>query len=253
LIGVEGPSQPERWVALEGAFNFRDLGGYVTGEPGRLRYGSVFRSDALHHLTPQDVRSVVSLGVDHVVDLRSPAEIASAGRGPLAEGPVEYVTASVLPSTNGEALGAPAGDDLAERYLWYLDIGREAFATTFEVLADARAGAVVFHCTAGKDRTGVVAALLLAALDVGVEDIAADYALTNQALPSILERLARDPVLGATIAQMPPGRRTVRSETMARFLELLSRHHGGARSWLLGAGVAPASIDALRAKLYRAP
>lgn len=120
---------------------------------------------------------------------------------------------------------------------------------TFEVLADPTRGAVVFHCAAGKDRTGVVAAMLLAVLGVSDDDIVADYALTNQAMPSILERLASDPLHAAAVAQMPASRRTVQPEIMRRFLELIDLKHGGVRTWLETAGVAPRSIDALRRRL----
>jgi protein-tyrosine phosphatase len=238
-----------RWVALDGAFNFRDLGGYATRRGARLRWGSVYRSDALHHLSAGDVEVLAGLGVDQVIDLRAPDAIAAVGRGVLSDGPFGYLNAPVIPSVSGEALGAPPGDDIGERYLWYLDVGRQALVDAIEGLAEPGRGAVVFHCAAGKDRTGVLAALVLAMLDVGYDDIVADYALTNRALPSILDRLAADPLHGASVAQMPADRLTVRPEAMRRFLQLLDDNHGGARSWAESAGVPPTCIDALRARL----
>jgi protein-tyrosine phosphatase len=238
-----------RWVALDGAFNFRDLGGYATRRGARLRWGSVYRSDALHHLSAGDVEVLAGLGVDQVIDLRAPDEIAAVGRGVLSDGPFGYLNAPVIPSVSGEALGAPPGDDIGERYLWYLDVGRQALVDAIEALAEPGRGAVVFHCAAGKDRTGVLAALVLAMLDVSYDDIVADYALTNRALPSILYRLAADPLHGASVAQMPADRLTVRPEAMRRFLQLLDDNHGGARSWAESAGVPPTCIDALRARL----
>lgn len=241
--------QSRRWVSLEGAFNFRDLGGYRTADGGWVRWESVFRSDALHHLSAADARALESLGIARIIDLRSPEEIAALGRGPLAESPIEYVTASVLSSLSGEALGAPPGDDIAVRYLWYLDIGREAVVAAFEAVAGVEQGAVVFHCAAGKDRTGVLAALLLSVLGVDKVDIAADYALSNQAMSAILERLSRDPLHAESVAQMPANRKIVQSQTMARFLELLDQTHGGAQAWLEAAGASQSSIAALRTRL----
>ncbi len=238
-----------RWVALDGAFNFRDLGGYATRQGPRLRWGWLYRSDALHRLSAGDVEVLAGLGVDRVIDLRAPDEIAAVGRGVLSDGPFGYLNAPVIPSVSGEALGAPPGDDIGERYLWYLDVGRQALVDAIEAVAEPGRGAVVFHCAAGKDRTGVLAAVVLAMLDVGYDDIVADYALTNRALPSILDRLAADPLHGASVAQMPADRRTVRPEAMRRFLQLLDDKHGGARSWAKNAGVAPTCIDALRARL----
>ena len=249
---VEGDDEAgtdRRWVTLEGAFNFRDVGGYATLGGDRVRWGSVFRSDALHHLSPGDVRSVEALGVDRAIDLRSPDEIEATGQGGLAARRIDYVVAPVIPSATGEAVGAPPGDDLAERYLWYLDVGGDAIVRAFEVLAEPDKGAVVFHCAAGKDRTGVLAAMLLETLGVGEDDIVADYALTNLALPSILARLAADPVHAAGVAEMPASRRVVQPETMRRFLGLLAATHGGARHWLRQAGLAPSSVDALQRRL----
>jgi protein-tyrosine phosphatase len=242
-------SSDRRWVALDGAYNFRDLGGYSAGAGTRVRWGSVFRSDSLHYLSAGDVEVLAGLGVDRIIDLRSPDEVRAVGRGALAAGPIDYVDAPVIPSATGEATGAPPGDDIAGRYLWYLDVGRDALVDVFERLAEPRRGAVVFHCSAGKDRTGVVAALLLAMLDVDDDDISADYALTDRVLPAILERLAADPVYRVAVGQKPADRRTVRPDTMVRFLRLLGDEYGGARAWAEKAGVASTSIDALRVRL----
>ena len=247
-VGV-GQADARRWVALEGAFNFRDLGGYAAGGRARSRWGAVYRSDALHHLSPSDLRTLEALGVNRVIDLRSPTEIASTGRGSLGEGQVEYLTASVIPTAGSEATGAPSSDNLAERYMWYLEIGGDAIAESIEILAASHGGAVVFHCAAGKDRTGVVAALLLEVLGVSHDDIVADYALTDHALPSILARLAQDPVHAAAMSQIPDSRRMVRPEVMRGFLQLLDERCGGARPWSEKAGVRPRSVDMLRSRL----
>jgi protein-tyrosine phosphatase len=246
--GVED-SEGQRWVSLDGAFNFRDVGGYAASDRAQVAWGSVFRSDALHHLSADGLAAVAELGVDRVIDLRSPEEVAAVGRVDVGDGPIEYVNAPVLPSLSGEATGVPASDDIAARYLWYLDVGREALVEVFEILAEPGRGAAVFHCAAGKDRTGVVAALLLGVLGVSDDDIVSDYALTTRALPAILDRLAADPVHGAAVAAMPASRRTVRPETMDRFLRLLGDEHGGARMWAENAGVASVSVEALRTRM----
>ncbi len=238
-----------RWVVLDGAFNFRDLGGYATRQGARVRWGSLYRSDALHHLSARDVEVLVGRGVNRVIDLRAPDEIAAVGRVQLSDGSFGYLNAPVIPSISGEALGAPPGSDIGERYLWYLEVGRQALVDAIESLAEPGGGAVVFHCAAGKDRTGVLAALVLAILDVAYEDIVADYTLTDRALPLILDRLARDPLHGASVAQMPADRRTVRPDVMRRFLQLLDDKYGGARRWAESAGVAPTCIDGIRTGL----
>ncbi len=238
-----------RWVKMEGAFNFRDAGGYPTFDGMRVAQGSVFRSDALHELSSRDLDTLESLGVDRIIDLRSPDEIAQLGRGPLGDGRVEYFTASVIPRTDGEAVGAPSGDDVAKRYLWYLDVGGEAIVSAFEIMARPDRGAVVFHCAAGKDRTGVLAAMVQNLLGVSNDDIVADYMLTDRALPAIFARLARDPIHAETIAALPPSRRGVRQETMRGFLHLLNEERGGTETWLKDAGLSSDAIQSLRSKL----
>lgn len=241
-----------RWIALDGAFNFRDLGGYPGAGGVRVQPGAVYRSDALHRLTPADVDILSGLGVDRVIDLRSPDEITTVGRGLLGGAGVEYLTNPVIPTLDGEALGAPPVDDMARRYMWYLEVGADSLVGAFDAVAERADGAVVFHCSAGKDRTGVLAAMILSVLGVSAEDIVADYVLTNSVLHLILGRLAEDPLRAEAIAAMPANRRVVHADVMESFLERLDRTHGGAEAWLTGAGVSGASIDRLRARLLAA-
>ncbi len=238
-----------RWVGLEGAFNFRDLGGYPCEGGRRVVSGVLFRSDALHHLTAADIGAMAALGIRTVIDLRAPDEIERVGVGPIAHAGLGYLNAPVIPALSGEAGGAPPGTDVAERYLWYLDVGRQALVDAIEVIADADRSGVVFHCAAGKDRTGVLAALVLGILGVPGEEIVADYALTNRAMPSILARLSVDPVHAETVSRMDADRRSARPEVMRRFLELVEETYGGPADWALGAGVAPESLSAIRDRL----
>ena len=140
-----------RLVPLQGSFNFRDLGGYP-GRGGRLtRWGRLYRADALHELTAADVAHLRHLGLRTIVDLRTERELARSGRGPLEpEGVAFHHLAVVQEGVRGDgtsdraavgeavAAPAPAGDDLAERYLWYLDVGRASLveALTMEGFLD---------------------------------------------------------------------------------------------------------------------
>jgi hypothetical protein len=246
---VPEETERQRWIALEGAYNFRDVGGYSAGGGTYVRHGVAFRSDALHGLSTGDVEILSGLRVGLVIDLRAPDEIASVGRGALSEAPFDYLNAPVLPTTSGEALGAPPGDDVGERYLWYLDVGGPALVAALEALARPTQAATVFHCTAGKDRTGVLTALLLGLLGVDQDDIVADYALTDRALPKILDRLATDPIHAASVARIPAERRTAAPQAMRRFLQLLEDRHGGAHAWASSAGITPTDIADLRTRM----
>ncbi len=107
---------PERLVALSGAYNFRDLGGYPTPSGRYTRWGRLFRSDTLHELTTADVEVLRSLGLATIVDLRTSRELERTGRGPMASEPIAYRHLSVIRDGEGEAMAAPAppGQELSQ-------------------------------------------------------------------------------------------------------------------------------------------
>ena len=241
----------DRLLPLVGACNFRDLGGYPTVDGRTTRWGRLFRSDALHELTEDDLRLLHEVGLAHVIDLRTRSEVERSGRGLLGEAPIAYLHASVLQEEGGESAAnpAPSEEDPAERYLWYLEVGRSALAQSLEVVADPKNHPTVFHCAAGKDRTGVLAALVLDILGVEHSMIVADYAITATRMHLILDRLRRDPLWGERVAEIPPERVHAAPETMETFLVLLYERHGGAREWALAAGVPAESLQTMSAQL----
>ena len=168
----------DRLLPLVGAYNFRDLGHYPTIDGRVTVWGKLFRSDTLHELTTADLEVLRQIGLAGVIDLRTTAEVERAGRGLLADEPIRYLHASVLQEEGGETVAAPTGDDPSERYLWYLDAGRLALVAALEMVADPDSYPLVFHCAAGKDRTGVLAALVLDILGVHPDVIIEDYMLT---------------------------------------------------------------------------
>jgi protein-tyrosine phosphatase len=236
---------PSRLIALERSFNFRDLGGYVGHDGMVTRWGTLFRSDTLHELTGPDVDAVRALGLATIVDLRTGRELQRTGRGPLAEEPAAFRHLSLIREGEGEAMAAPAppGEELSLRYGWYLDIGRDALVEALRLLADPSSLPLLFHCAAGKDRTGVLAALVLDILGVAGEDIVSDYMITADRMPFILERYRMDPALAANMDKVPPSRFGVEAHTMERFLADLYRQFGGARAWALDSGVSAEELE----------
>jgi protein-tyrosine phosphatase len=227
-----------RILPLVGAYNFRDLGGYPTADGRRTRWGRVFRSDTLGQLTDADLTLLRGMGLATVVDLRTAAEVERDGRVGLGDEHLAYVNLSVLPEEGGESVAAPAeGTDMSERYLWYLEAGRSPLATALTMVADDRGHPLVFHCTAGKDRTGVLSALVLSCLGVEREAVVDDYVQTAARLDLILQRLRRHPVYGPAMAEAPPTRYRVEAPTMERFLDGLEARFGGAAGWALSSGV----------------
>ena len=141
------------------------------------------------------------------------------------------------------AAPAPAGEDLSERYLWYLDVGREPLIAALALVTQSANLPLVFHCAAGKDRTGVLAALVLDILGVSAELIVADYLITASRMESILDRYRSDPAFADRMAQVPPSRFGVEAGTMVRFLAELDHRFGGAREWAVSSGLAPGDLD----------
>jgi protein-tyrosine phosphatase len=178
----------ERLVPLDGALNFRDLGGYPTVDGRHVRWGRVYRSDGLQSLTDGDHAVLEALGIATACDLRAEQEHEQApSRLPRS---VVRLACSVSPARPGEPTlddrilgGELAGleiDDVVDLYLLMLDEYAPSFGAVFARIADAGVEPVLFHCAAGKDRTGIVAALLLALLGVADDEVFDDYMLTQR-------------------------------------------------------------------------
>jgi protein tyrosine/serine phosphatase len=232
-----------RLLDLEGSVNFRDLGGWRTESGRRVRAGRLFRSDALHRLTEADVvRLRDRLGLRTLVDLRAGHEVDSDGRGPLAAPPVAYhhlpfFDGQRVPSTRIQA-------PLPEIYLAMLRHARAPIARALATLA-ASPGPAVFHCAAGKDRTGVLAAVVLGAIGVADADVVEDYAFTRHALPRILERLRESESYRHVFTELPPDTLHAEPATMERLLADVRREWGSARGYARWAGADDATLDAL--------
>jgi protein tyrosine/serine phosphatase len=241
----------ERSIDLAGCFNFRDLGGYPAADGRRIAWRRLFRSDGLHLLTLEDVaRLCDELDLRDVVDLRSPAEVEQDGRGLLEQSAVRI---HHLPLFDGDPRverdrSVEAQMTLADRYLGLLEIAQQPIAATIEVVAAAE-GAAVYHCAAGKDRTGVISAILLAALGVAPEVIVADYALTNQNLDAIVERLSASEGYKAMLDDLPADTLHAEPATMEGLLVGIEERWGGVTGYLAAAGADPDLPQQLQDKL----
>jgi protein-tyrosine phosphatase len=204
----------------------------------------VFRSNSLHDLTPSDVAAFRDdLRISTIVDLRGPQEIAREGPGPLDGIAVRRLNLPLL----DEATDHPgAYDDPAERYRGYLRVAGDNVVRALTTMADADALPLVFHCTAGRDRTGVVAAILLGCLGVHTADIVADYTVPKDGRRLLLEFLRGR----ADFADLPEDSPLLdtRPAIMAGFLAELD-DHGGPVGWALAAGLVPGVLDRLRGRL----
>jgi protein-tyrosine phosphatase len=184
----------ERRLALEGAVNFRDLGGYKTESGRHTRWGKLFRSDSLAYLSPADQELLCAIGIRNVIDLQTEKEAAQAPDRLPACMTHEYLP--VYPEREKPGgiawLFSRARFEKGWRQFYTeLMIDRKAvvFGRFLKRLADADCPPTVFHCRAGKDRTGIAAMLLLAALGVPEQTIIADYSLTNFGFETFHQRV----------------------------------------------------------------
>jgi protein-tyrosine phosphatase len=191
---------PQQFVPTENIFNLRDVGGLNALGGSKVKTGRVFRSDNFGQATEADIDHVVNhLGVRHVIDLRRGEELEQTGRFPAIDG-VTFHHFELLhikwESIGLRVNGLSAEEDVVEflrhRYTGMLESGYRAVRDSLEVIASGEP--VVFHCMAGKDRTGLVAAVLLSILGVDEADIATDYELTR--IGSARWRQWRDANLG---------------------------------------------------------
>lgn len=239
-----------RRVDLAGCLNFRDLGGYATPDGRRVRWRQVFRSDGLHALTPEDVtRLRDEIRLADVIDLRSTAELQSEGRGPLE---TEAMRFHHLPLFDGamteSSREAAAQYSLADRYVLMAEFARRPIARVLETLATTDAPAV-FHCAAGKDRTGVISALILGLLGVDDEIIVADYVATRESLDGIVDRLMALEGYRRMLELLPADTMHANPETMVEFLSRLRESHGSFEGYARGAGLSDAVVARLRGRL----
>ena len=240
-----------QFVPLEGCFNFRDLGGYAAASGRRVKPGMIFRSDALQHLTTQDAKYVrETLGLATVVDFRNTHEVARDGRSDAAIPWVNYLNEPVLEERG--TISATGEEDPAERltdmYLWAIRNGGAHYGAAFNAIAAVGNLPAVFHCSAGKDRAGIFASLILGVLGVDEETIVEDYLVTNQKVALIIQRLSSRPG-NEYMRRIPVDFFRAQAPAMEAVLGEVRTIHGDAAGYFRSHGVDQAAIERFRATL----
>jgi protein-tyrosine phosphatase len=242
----------ERRIELEGCYNFRDLGGYPTADGRSVRWRQLFRSDALHHLTRRDVERLTrEFGIGHVVDLRSSKELHSEGRGLLSSATPRFHHLPLFDGDLPEGAARSAVLSLADRYFLMVEWAKQAIARVVTTLAESNAPAV-YYCAAGKDRTGVVSAVLLGVLGVRDEVIVADYAASQEKLDAVIGRLLATRSYQEMLAMLPEDTQHAEPETMISLLERVRERYGSVSDYALAAGVPRSGVERLRDRLLEA-
>ena len=244
-------------IALSAPVNLRDLGG-IAIDGGVLRRGLAIRTDDLAYVTEAVAEQLVAEGLTAVIDLRSDAEVAATGRGPLAAHPVAYhhlpLLADVGRSVPPHEQQGFTHEGMGAMYVRMVEAAAPQLVVALEVIAESP-GATAFHCAAGRDRTGVLAAVLLLVLGAPDDDVVADYALTGGNMAAILDRTA--PVMAAVWSSLGLGGAALDTSallegsmevSMRLLLQQLRQRHGDALAPLREAGLSDATIARLRAR-----
>lgn len=226
-----------------GASNVRELGGYVNRDGIRLKEHRLLRGGDLSRMTQEDLERLYVYGIHTSIDLRKETEKEGASDPFEAGGRWNY---HAIPIRGKVDLRDPK-EMLYKLYQSFLDDFAQEFRKEFQVIAEAEDG-VIFHCTAGKDRTGVTAMLILALCDVCEEQIIADYAASAANNREQTKRqLAQLEESG--LSNIPLEIFESKSGTMKKTLAYLNQRYGGARNYLQTIGIKEAEMEAIRRKL----
>jgi protein-tyrosine phosphatase len=245
------PTALDRTIAFDLVFNVRDLGGLPVAGGGSIRRGVLFRGDGVHRLAGHDLEKARALGLRTVVDLRTAGEIERSSRFPVDQYPLAWHHLPIIERMwSDDDLVATTGavDFLRARYLDMLDTGAASIARIVELVAHG--APLLFHCAAGKDRTGVVAAVLLGLAGVPYDDIEVDYHATAGAMAAFVDWLtvAHPEAMDAMTSQ-PPEYLEAPIEAMDTFLDEVDRRFGSMGGYAKSIGLDEATVDGLRATL----
>ena len=250
---------PRRTIVLQGAHNVRDLGGYPLADGRTIAWRRLLRADGLHGLTADDLIVLQPLGLRTVIDLRREDEVAQRGAFPVERLPVDLVHVPIMDSTwmNLEIPDFSDRPDPEVAFLiWAYDdmlaVGGQRFGEAIRRLTHPEALPAIFHCAAGKDRTGMLAALLLAALGVDDDIVVADYALTAVSIERMRRWYAANrPDLAVQIDEVPSMFLAARPEAMQQSLDQVRAKHGSIRGYLATIGVDDTTLETLADTLTR--
>jgi protein-tyrosine phosphatase len=242
-----------QWLPLDGAVNAR-----------RVIPGVLLRADNLQSLSAEDVRRLVEEeSLEVVLDLRTDTEVRSEGPGPITTEPavrIEHrslypdsggntdLDAAVKPWGREDEQGLPDETPVVQAYVSYLRRRPDSVVGSVRTIARAE-GAVLVHCAAGKDRTGVVVAVTLDAAGVDREVIVSDYLATEERIHAIFDRLLSSPTYRDELKDTYPATHAPVAETMERVLALLDEGFGGSAAWLTAHGLGEADLERLRRRV----
>jgi protein-tyrosine phosphatase len=258
--GGQGVIAAERHQPFDGIVNFRDMGGYKTNDGHRVKWGRIFRSGHLARATDKDKTLIKKMAIKTICDFRTPGEVESQPDWLPNDGSVKYVQ---FPIVHGEFDPVAAMESLqkgdiswltedfmVKRYIQKIDEFPKVWGEMIKMLADPDNRPLVFHCTAGKDRAGACAALILLALGVPEDTVIYDHGLSNVYIADALEKInARIRAMGVDPEKVAPYFTAPRNAIVA-FVDHIRKSYRSASEYLMTrAGVNKKTLDLLKKEL----
>lgn len=226
-------SREERYITLQGATNVRDLGGYETQMEYYTKAHRFIRASSTTHLTAADRDKLYDYGVRYIIDLRSDYEIEHQPSSFIDDDRFHYSSVNLLESKTASVVPDDIMNyhDLSGFYIYIIEVHKEMMKKVFEQFSNHLYDGILFHCSAGKDRTGVIAALLMDLAGCHEQDIVKDYSESYENNLAILDELEKmmtsehHSVLGSS------------PTIMIQFLDYLREHYGSAKEYLISCGM----------------
>lgn len=233
-------------LPLKNAYNTRELGGYPTKNGQNTKYGQFLRSDDLYQLDAEDIALLLNYGVKAVIDLRGGSELEKYPNPFAQSEEVRYLNAPLISSDvaapHMEALiGEMKEDFLSTTYLTIIQDASAAMKMIFEFIAEQQ-GCVLFHCAAGKDRTGVLAMLLLGLVEVNRADIITNYMMTEV-------YIKENPAIQHILANIPAELMQSKPEYIIPTIDYITAEFGDVERYLLSIGLTEAVLAKVKNKL----
>lgn len=229
--------QKDRRLSWDSCYNARHIGGFVTADQQQTSSKAFVRTDNLSRLSAEGLQALREHGVTTIIDLREAFELdidpphfePTSGQ---AGYPTYHHISLIDPKDEEGVKGVYKIKELGKLYCWMLDRFTNSIALIMKTMAQATGGTILFHCHSGRDRTGIIAGLLLALVGVPPDTIAQDYAVSNTYIQPTYEK---------ELVEQP--------EVMLEMLAHLDKHYGGAENYLLQAGVTAKELHQLRTHL----
>lgn len=244
-----------RNLNFEAVFNFRDLGGYQTQDGNQVAWRRLFRSGELHNMTSSDAnRLKQELGLTSVLDLRSNVEIEKHGIGLVPESGFRYYNVSLISDGGDSKANERRYKNFTDMGGFYLHLLRQQefvdlIIEALDVIAEPRNHPILLHCSAGKDRTGILTAVLLSIVGVKDQDIINDYSLSASYMDVLVNRMKSEPQMAEDAKSLPNYFWKAAPESMALFLSSLKKEYGSVKGYLKTMGATSSLFERLEKAL----